>query len=325
MSYDASYNQPNATPNVAYNSLTYINFYLSPLDTSINVYKATIDDGVDLSDNLFNSVKAVAELMVDASYVRNVFQFATNSANLNGVSDEDMHFFVDANAFSNLPVNTASWSVNKQPGTTSGLLYQQIGKAFISGTKNSANNYDIDVTGAKYAVDNKGIIKDLFRDLANQLFKTQYAVDLFNNEIDMCNNTAASFAALFSPPVAPVISNIYSALNDASGLNVSDPVPKNIGKAIYNNIIYYDRSRLEDLSGNSSIYTSTISMNTTDNSIAGGSYGLNTQMRMYKMPLLAGDKLHFHINCIYDNDQSAVVDPNLILMPRMYEVVLNLE
>ena len=308
-----------------------INFYLSALDSAIDISSATITAGTSPDNNLA-VIKAVAHMWVDASSVRNVFKFASNAADLTDVSGEDMRFFVDASAFGNLVANTTSSAgasgAPATAGSTSGLLRQQIGLAYVENTtKNSARAYNNDAANVQYSVDNKGLIKDLFRDLAHQLFKTQYGVDIFNNEQDLCNNTAASLAALFVAPVHPVTSNIFKVLNDASGMSQSNQTANNIGRVIFESIVLNDSSRLQDLSGGTTIYVSTGSLDASGNPTVGsGTHAMNTEMREYKMPLLPGDKLHFHVACNFDAAQAAVVGlPSLTNASRWYEIILNLQ
>jgi hypothetical protein len=303
---------------------TKLNFYLSALDTNFNVSSATITAVNDGSDNKVNQIKAVAELYVDASSVRQVFKFATNSADLNDVSANDMYFFVDAEKFGKLPSTTAPFSVNAVAGTSSGELREVIGQAYVSGVKLTAVNHAADPVGALYSVDNKSLIKDLFRDLAHQLFKTQYGVDIFNNEQDLCNNTATSLKNLLVDPasLSPAgPANIWSVLRDASGMSVANSTAENVGRVIFDSIVFNDAKRLKDISGSTDIYVDVASMDVTAN--AGG---LNTLMREYCMPLLAEDKLHFHIECKFDANQNLVVgDSALAISSRWYEIILNLQ
>jgi hypothetical protein len=302
-----------------------LDFYLSSLDSSFNVSKANITAIDNQSDNKVIA-KAVAQLYVDASSVRQVFKFATNSSDLTDTAAEDLYFFVDAEKFSKLPSTTSEFKVNNVAGSSTGLLYDVIGNAYVSGTKNSANDYNVDALNAIYSVDNKSLIKDLFRDLAHQMFKTQYGVDIFNNENNLNANTAASLKNMLVDPAVAGSSNIWTVLNDASGMNVSNTTSKNIGKVILDSIAFNEADRLKDLSGSTDIYVSTSSLNTSGNSAASGSGGRNTEMRQYCMPLLSGDKLHFHIECVFDATQNMVVkDSNMVINSRWYEIILNLK
>jgi hypothetical protein len=287
-----------------------LSFYLSELDSSFNVLKGTIST-TSISNDTLILPKGIAELYVDASAVRNVFQFqSSSSGSMDDISNSDMQFFVDASGFANLPCNTQGFEVNSVAGTTEGPLRFVIGQSYVSGTRyqedNEGNDYKVDSTNTTYSVDNKSLIKDLFRDLAHQLFKTQYAVDIFQNETDLCNNTASSLEALFfNSSEEPY--NIFWRLSLANGLYINTDTSGNIGKLLFESIASNDPIRLTDLS--SSTYE-----------ISGGDEG------RFKMPLLAGDKIQFHIECIFDEDQNDIIgDDSLTINPRRYEIVLNLQ
>lgn len=304
-----------------------MDFYLTALDNDINVDKATIS-AEDFSQDPNNNPKAVAELYVDVDELQSVFKYATNAADLTDVSAEDMYFFVDAEGFKNLVVQTTSCiNADSNTGTLAdGTLFEQIGRAWVSGVKNTniANktgiDFDKDANNSLYTVDNKGLLKDLFRDLANQMFGTQYGVDIIQNESDLCNNTFTSTSELFVGPNG----NVWKALDDASGLSVGTATSANIGRVIFNNIVSNDSERLQDICSN---YLSDISMNVNDNLNGSGSNGNNTEMRLYKMPFEAGDTLRFHLNYVYDVNQWGVVNNGVssqTLQDRLYEVVLKL-
>lgn len=306
---------PTATPA--------IDFYLVSLDSSIDLSSATIQ-AADAPDLDPSGVKAVAHLWLDASAVRSVFQFATNAADLTDVSAEDLYFFVDASGFADLSANNkSSTSIDAAitEGTISGLLKEQIGLAYVAkDTKNSARSYKTDPAGIDYAADNKGLIKDLFRDCAHQLFGTQYGVDIFNNEKDLCNNTATSLKSLFQDG-----GSIYDALQAADSVNNGTDTSANIGFVLFKAIVQHDKERLQDVSGSTSIFVSDVSLNLNANTPGAGSNSSNIVMRKYKMPLLVGDTLRFHINCNFAATQHDVVGKATALEDRKYEIVLHLE
>jgi plasmid maintenance system antidote protein VapI/archaellum component FlaF (FlaF/FlaG flagellin family) len=287
-----------------------IDFYLTALDSSLNVTKANITVVSDNTDTN-NNPKAVAELFVDASAVRQIFQFATNSSDLNDVSDNDIYYFTNALDFATIPSTTVPITVGGTPGTKSGELAEMIGDAYISQVKNSAVNHALDPLGVAYPVDNKGLIKDLFRDLAHQLFKTQYGVDIFNNEADLSNSTATSLAALFDEG-----GSIYLSLNGANELTNTNTTSANICKILLDKIIATNPGRLADLSTN--IYT----VNTGTYTPAAPN---NSPVKKYCIPLLKDDSIRFHIECKFDSTQNTIVnDPTLVINSRWYEVVLKL-
>ena len=305
-------------------------FYLTALDNDINVLKALIE-AEDASQDTNANPKACAKLDVHVSDVRNIFQFATNAVDLTDISSEDMFFLVDAAGFRDLPVSTDAYNVTVNgsplPGSlTDELLVDQIGRAYVYDVKATSGkqglNFENDVKGNEYTVDNKGMIKDLFRDLANQMFNTQYGVDLFSNELDLCNNVYTSTSDLLKSGGA-----IFDKLNDASGLHIGSKdgatQADNIGRVLFENIVQNDVARLQSL--DSSDYVSISDMNTADNAAGSGAAAQNnSEMRMYKMPFIVGDSIRFHLTYKYDSDQSMVVGGSGNYLDRIYEVILNI-
>ena len=306
-------------------------FYLTSLNSDIDVDLASISAS-DATADVNTDPKAVAELYIDLQEIREVFKYATNAADLTDVSAEDMYFFVDANGFKNLTVQTVPCenALFDAGSLSGGKLFEQIGRAWVSGAENTETtassgrlqglDYDKEPGGVLYTVDNKGMLKDLFRDMAYQLFGTQYGVDIFQNEMDICNNTFDNTSALFSAN-----GNIWEALNDASGLSVGQADASNIGQLIFRNIVHHKADRLQDISTND---YSDISMNTNDNDTENpsGSNGFDTNMRLYRMPFATGDALIFHLKYNYHANQQGVVEQNgtatSTLNPRLYKVIL---
>lgn len=303
-----------------------LEFYLTALDNEIDVALASIS-AEDTSADLNLNTKAVAQLYCDVSAVRQVFKYATNAADLTDVSDEDMYFFVDADGFKNLIVQTTSCEndnnvIGNLDAVDEKTLEEQICRAWVFDVAGTvpAIDFDRDAGNVLYTVDNKSMIKDLMRDMAHQLFGTQYGVDIFQNEEDLCNNTVANTTALFSTG-----GNIWQALDDASGMNVSQVDPSNIGQVIFRNIVANDPERLQDISSN---FDSDISMNTNDNAVGSGSGESNTEMRLYRMPFASGDSLIFHLNYKYHTNQQGVVEntgtATSTLDDRLYKVILTM-
>ena len=309
-------------------------FYLTALNSDIDVALASIsaeDATIDENEN----PKALAELYIDLAEIREVFKYATNAADLTDVSAEDMYFFVDADGFKNLTVQTedcvnALSNIGTLLPADAQTLGNQICRAWVSGVQNpeaepssgrlQGVDFEKDPTGTLYTVDNKSMIKDLFRDMAYQLFGTQYGVDIIQNEMDICNNTFANTSALFSEG-----GNIWEALNDANEKSVAQVDASNIGQVIFRNIVEHKADRLQDICNND---YSTVSLNLNANETASpsGSDGNNTEMRMYRMPFASGDALIFHLNYNYHVDQQGVVESDgtatSTLNPRLYKVIL---
>ena len=307
-------------------------FYLTALDNDINVLKAEIE-AEDASQDTNNEPKAIAKLEVSVADVRDIFQFATNSVDLTDISSEDMYFFVDANKFRDLKVSTNSYTVNGVTGSIEEeLLVDQIGRAYVCEVTHYVSgkqglNFENDVKGNAYTVDNKGMIKDLFRDLANQMFNTQYGVDIFSNETDLCNNVYTNTSALLRAAAGETSAGaIWQALDDASGLHYVSENPNqagNIGQVLFENIVSKDVARLQSL--DSADYVSTQDLQTANNAAGDGAAGQNnSEMRMYKMPFIVGDSIRFHLTYKYDELQSGVVGGSGLYLDRIYEVRLDL-
>ena len=311
-------------------TLNNIDFFLNALDTSLNVLKATIN-AYDTSNVDHQIARALCKLDVDASSCRNIFQFATNAADLTDVSAEDMYFFVDASGFKNLSSSNTSYTANTQSGTQAKELFKNIGNAYVHDVANGAIDHAKNTKDQVYTPDNKGMIKDLFRDLAHQMFNTQYGVDLFANETDLCNNVFSTTSALFKDATdnSPnPVGSIWKTLNDASGKSIDweySNKNKNIGRILFEAIVAGDPDRLTDISTNE--YLSTSSMDVSLNTPGSGSNSqqLDEEMRMYKMPLKAGDSIRFHLRYKFDADQKKVLlgaSETGLYNDRVYEVRL---
>lgn len=300
-----------------------VDFFLTALDNDINVLAASIGDQMDTSDNVALP-KAVAKLAVQVTELREIFKFATNAADLTDASDEDMYFFVDANGFRDMEVRTDTYATVVGSLAGGDKLVDNIGKAYVDSVANvdlvtypkQGIDFENDAKGVAYTCDNKGIVKDLFRDLANQLFNTQYGVDIFSNEADLSNDVHTNTSALINNN-----GNIWNALNDASGKDISDSTEDNIGRILFETIVKRDSSRLQDMS-----YVSVNDMNTSNNENhpSSGSDNNNTEMRLYNMPFQSGDSINFHLTYKYDANQGNIVGINSALNDRIYQVVLEL-
>jgi hypothetical protein len=310
---------------------TPVTFWLNALDNSLNVAQATISS-FSTSDSHTSLKAAICKLDVDASSCRSVFQFATNAADLTDVSAEDMYFFVDASGFKNLPSSNKGYTANLQSGTQEKELYKNIGNAYVHDVAHSANNYAKNTTGDDYTPDNKGLIKDLFRDLAHQMFNTQYGVDLFNNETDLCNNVFNNTSALFDDSTGVNNSGtagaIWTVLNEANeksvGWNHADK-KLNIGRVLFEAIVAGDKDRLQDISNDE--FASTASFQPAANSPGAGlnnTPGNDIQMRKYKMPLKTGDTLTFYLRYKYHASQKSIVGDSVDYDDRLYQVQLKL-
>jgi hypothetical protein len=298
--------------------------YLSGLDSEVTLSEIASIESAPAPDER-EDPRAIARLTVDVSSISRVFRIATNAADLTDVADEDIHFFVNAQGFADMMCTNDAYTSNGNAGSHYGLLVDQICAAYVEETKDGALDYAKDPTGTDYEVDNKPLIKDLFRDMAHQLFKTQYGVDLFQNETELSNNVYEITSNLLKPQ-----GNIYECLaaaNEANTDNVGGVVladASNIGNVIFKAIVAADASRLADLSDNYYLENSA-DVTAPGNSPGAGENTLNKDMRVYRMPFVGGDSISFYINYKYDATQGSIVGINNALTDRLYKIILDIQ
>jgi hypothetical protein len=140
-----------------------VNFVLSSLDSSVQM---------DLCGNLFSEsiptidASATAILFVSIDDMKSVFQFQTDSTDVNNLADADIKYYTD----------TASWPAINPVNAMMNVSSLSTGAIAL-----------IDSAGA--LADNKLMVAhDFTRYLASKLFGTHFGVDLFNNETELLQN-----------------------------------------------------------------------------------------------------------------------------------------
>lgn len=140
-----------------------VNFVLSSLDSSV---------AMDLCGNLYSEAiptidaSATAIIFVSIDDMKSVFQFQTDSTDVNNLAEADIKYYTD----------TASWpAVNPANAMMNVSTLSQGAIALI------------DSAGA-LADDKLMVAHDFTRYLASKLFGTHFGVDLFNNETELLQN-----------------------------------------------------------------------------------------------------------------------------------------
>jgi hypothetical protein len=140
-----------------------VNFVLESLNSSVTM---------SVAGNLFSEpipvidVSATAILYVSIDDMKSVFQFQTDSTDVNNLASADIKYYVD----------TASWpALNPANGMMNVSSLSQGAIALI------------DSNGA-LADDKLMVCHDFVRYLASKLFGTHFGVDLFNNETELLQN-----------------------------------------------------------------------------------------------------------------------------------------
>lgn len=145
-----------------------MNFVLSDLSSAVTLTQT----GNLTSQVLSISGDAVAVFLVKTSEIKKVFQFETDAINVNDLSAQDMKFYVDMSSWPSAlnPLNPAN-AMMDVPVYSSGAI-SAISK----------------ISGAAYD-HNKALVKhDFIRYIAQKMFNTYQAVDLFNNQLGVIQN-----------------------------------------------------------------------------------------------------------------------------------------
>jgi hypothetical protein len=146
-----------------------VDFVLSNLTSSVTLStQATIAQQV-----LSISGDATAVFFVRVNDMKNVFQFETDAVNINDLSSQDMKFYVNMGAWPSnyLPALNPANAMLDVPGISTGAI------SSVSGI--SSLPYD----------HNKQLVKhDFLRYVAQRMFNTYQAVDIFQNQLAVIQN-----------------------------------------------------------------------------------------------------------------------------------------
>jgi hypothetical protein len=117
-------------------------------------------------------VSAVAVFDVPTATMRSVFQFRTDSYDINSIWDSDLKYFVDMTQWPvGFEINPANAALDYSPPT--------ISSGAIALTSYNGTQFSSDVMKVKH---------DFVRYLALQLFGSYDATDIFNNEEELVSN-----------------------------------------------------------------------------------------------------------------------------------------
>jgi hypothetical protein len=203
-----------------------MNFYLAQLSFGVTSTGATLS-GVDSSQL---TADATAEITVPVSVIQDLFNFTTDSTDIDDVTATDISYRVSYTAAN--PVNPLGMDIDTAASVTSGQIH----------------------AGA----DDNNVTYDYVRYLAQQLFNTHFAVDLFDNE-----------ATLRSDLLSESKTQLSSKLDALVAEGVTDGSGNSPSKTLLSQIFNSDKQRLSAI---------------TNYAIGDG---------WYKMPVLVDDKIYF--------------------------------
>jgi hypothetical protein len=144
-----------------------VHFIIDNFDTAIQL---------DVCGNLFKSivtmdVSAVCDLYVDASLVRQAFQFQTDASDVMSGHEEDIKYFINRDTF---------WTHDPEHSFAINPADAQI-------NTNETTSLEPIMDGSSVPEKNM-VCHDFVRFLSKKLFNTPYGVDLFDNEEQLLNN-----------------------------------------------------------------------------------------------------------------------------------------
>ena len=214
-----------------------MNFVLTDLSSAVTLTQT----GNLTSQVLSISGDAVAVFLVKTSEIKKVFQFETDAINVNDLSAQDMKFYVDMSSWPSAlnPLNPAN-AMMDVPVYSSGAI-SAISK----------------ISGAAYD-HNKALVKhDFIRYIAQRMFNTYQAVDLFNNQLGViqnietvCDGTSAGrswydiSAALYSVSTNGTNPGLLVDNNGLKYMTTATVTPDNLSRELFLQIVGNQPDRL---------------------------------------------------------------------------------
>jgi hypothetical protein len=223
-----------------------VNFVLESLNSEVTM---------GVLGNLFSEstpildVSATAILYVSIDAMKDLFQYQTDSNELDNLPTADIKYYVDATALPPLnPVN-----------------------AMMDNT-DSANAISLIGTGGANLAPNKAMVcHDFTRYLASKLFGTHFGVDLFNNETELlqdirliCDDSAADhtwFDIVTKVTKVSKIGDHADIAEDAEGdkyMTNATNDNTNLCRVLFNQLIASDISRFKDITNADAAYDGSV-------------------------------------------------------------------
>jgi len=147
-----------------------VNIVLSDLSFSVQMLT---DASMEIkAPPLLYDVSAVAVFTVPTYIMQNVFQFRTDSFDINNVAENDVRYYVDMSEWpSGFEINPANAALDNNPPT-------------VSSGAIALTSYN----GRPFTSEKMMVKHDFVRYLALQLFGSYDAADIFNNEKELITN-----------------------------------------------------------------------------------------------------------------------------------------
>jgi hypothetical protein len=233
-----------------------MNFYLAQLSFGVTSSSATLS-GVDSTEL---SADATAEIDVPVGVIQNLFNFTTDSTDIDDVTATDILYRVSYTAAD--PVNPLGMDIDTAATVTANPVH--------AGASNNNLTYDY------------------VRYLAQELFNTHFAVDLFDNEEQLRSDLLSASKTQLNIKLLELVAE---GVTDGSGNSPS--------KTLLSQIFNSDKQRLSNIA---------------DNYPTGDGW--------YKMPVLQDDKIYFVLTVAAASGQNNLTGVNSI-NNRTYLIKVN--
>ena len=249
----------------------------------INMFNYNIDftnSGNFTTGSLISDMSAVTDasasacVWIDLSKLKHIFHFS-NTVNSSEITN--INFDISALHFASL-FNISDNSIlgNAQTEFTSNPR---------GGLNTKATDYRENVNGSEYSNEKRSIKYDFVRDLAQQLFGTYHAVDLFENETELLNSAYNSVNSIIPDNI---LSGITKTINDVSRNTYNSSSNTDIGSVLLRQMIE-------------------ISDNLTLELDPSGSTTQNSDVSYYYMPFLNNDSIQFKLKINSEENQKNLI------------------
>ena len=238
-------------------------------------------------------VSGIAEYYVNASDMRNVFVFQTDSKDINNISNEDVKYFVRKNQWpQGLVLNPCH-------------AWVQVSNQIASSDKSGL------------IPDDKQLVKhDFIRYIAKSMFNTHLGVDLFQNESELKYDLAYKGHN-------SAWTSIWDSITSISDVSLNTTTYS--GK--YGTDASYGYYLTNDLSNNSNICRQLLGQVA---STAPGrmqnitTYAIDLSNGYYSVPLIDGDSISFKLTLQTAPNQHLLLNSATPIQPRSYQIRVNL-
>lgn len=247
-----------------------INFVINDFDISVNSSLAEITGKNYMLPSFQESALKDASL----NKLKGAFKFKSDSSELSDLIDTDLEYFT------------------LESEDIDGIPFPQAIKDVF---ENVFTHYLL--------ADNSNITIDFVKYLANELFGSSKALDLFNNEDELKNDFENK-----STDIVNAISNNFAGAGTKANTKNANNTPNNLSKKLLDQVIEHQPERLQNLKSEEEI----------DN------LGNPTGKYIFDVPLEKNDTIEYLLTIKAAENQEEIVGRDTQIVDRVYKIVTRL-